>query len=120
MKYHNKKVAFNGEIYDSIREYQRMCELTLLENSGYISDLKRQVIFELIPTQREPDTVGKRGGVKKGKVIEKKCVYIADFTYIDNETGEYVVEDVKGIRTEAYKIKRKLMLYQHGIRITEV
>ena len=60
----------------------------------------------------------KKGGVKKGKVIEQKCSYIADFVYTEN--GEKVVEDTKGFRTKDYIIKRKLMLYIHGIRIQEV
>lgn len=73
----------------------------------------------MIPTQREPDTVGVRGGIKRGRCIEKACVYYADFVYIDKD-GNKVVEDAKGVRTEAYKIKKKLMLYRHGIKIVEV
>jgi hypothetical protein len=93
----------------------------MLQRAGQISDLKTQVPFELIPTQRDPDTVGKRGGIKPGKCIEKSCVYYADFVYIDKD-GKKVVEDAKSpaTRTEAYKIKKKLMLYRHGIRIQEV
>jgi len=73
----------------------------------------------LIPAQREPDVIGVKGGVKKGKVIEKECSYIADFVYND-EDGDLIVEDTKGIKTKDYIIKRKLMLYVHGIKITEV
>lgn len=93
----------------------------MLQRGGLISDLQTQVPFELIPTQREPDTVGKRGGIKQGKCIEKSCVYYADFVYKD-ANGNVVVEDAKSpaTRTEAYKIKRKLLLYFHGIRIKEV
>ena len=72
-----------------------------------IKELKRQVKFELIPSQRID-----------GKVVERACCYIADFVYIRN--GRFVVEDAKGVRTKEYRIKRKLMLYIHGIRITEV
>lgn len=91
----------------------------LLQKLGSIKDLKRQVKFELIPTQREPDTIGKRGGIHKGKVIENGVNYIADFVYTDCNSGETVVEDSKGLRTKDYIIKRKLMLFIHGIRILE-
>jgi hypothetical protein len=80
-----------------------------MEKAGLISDLQRQVKYVLIPSQKE----GK-------KTIERECSYRADFVYTDNETGETVVEDVKGMRTEVYKIKRKLMLWVHHIKIIEV
>lgn len=105
--------------FDSKKETQRFIELRYMEQAGLISDLKRQVKFVLIPAQREPDEIGKRGGVKKGKVIEKEVSYIADFTYTDKE-GRFVVEDVKGVKTHEYVIKRKMMLYFHKIRIQEV
>jgi hypothetical protein len=93
----------------------------LLQRAGEIRELQTQVPFELIPSQREPDTVGKRGGIKQGKCIEKSCVYYADFVYKD-ANGNVVVEDAKSpaTRTEAYRIKKKLMLWVHGIRIQEV
>ncbi len=119
-KYRNKKVVMNGIEFDSKKEAKRYAELSLLEKAGVISDLKMQVKFVLIPAQREPDTVGARGGIKKGKVIEKECAYIADFVYKDLTLNETVVEDTKGVRTKDYIIKRKLMLYVHGIRIKEV
>ena len=103
--------------FDSVKEYRRFCELSLLEKAGAITELQRQVEFELIPVQREPNTIGVRGGIKQGKVIEKKCSYIADFVYTEN--GEKVVEDTKGFKTKDYVIKRKLMLWVHGIRIKE-
>lgn len=118
-KYHSKKVTVGGETFDSSREYRRFCELKLLQRAGKISDLQRQVEFVLIPTQREPGEIGPRGGVKPGKVIEKECAYIADFVYV-NDKGETVVEDTKGFKTKDYIIKRKLMLYVHGIRIQEI
>lgn len=117
-KYHNRKITRDGMTFDSIKEYRRFCELSLLEKAGAITNLQRQVKFVLIPAQREPDTIGKRGGVKKGKVIEKECAYIADFVYEEN--GKTIVEDTKGFRTADYIIKRKLMLYIHGIKIKEI
>lgn len=116
-KYRNKKVIRNGITYDSQKEANRHAVLKLLERSGKIRDLQRQVKFVLIPAQYEPDTVGKRGGVKKGKLIERECSYVADFVYEEN--GKKVVEDTKGFRTADYKIKRKLMLFMHDIRIKE-
>ena len=111
-KYGNKKIVMDGEKFDSLKEAGRYQELKLLERTGKIERLERQVAFELIPTIKDD----------KGKVIEKKCSYIADFTYWkDTGTGKIlVVEDVKGKKTEVYKIKKKLMLHVHGIRIKEV
>ena len=117
-KYHSRKVVVNGDTFDSRKEYRRFCELSLLQRAGAITDLKRQVEFELIPAQREPDTVGVRGGVKKGKTIELAVKYVADFVYKEN--GKTVVEDTKGFKTKDYIIKRKLMLWVHGIRIKEI
>jgi len=117
-KYKNTKTIVDGIEFDSRKEAARYKELKLLEAAGEISNLERQVKFVLIPTQREPDFVGVRGGIKKGKVIEKECSYLADFVYIRD--GEVIVEDTKGIRTKDYIIKRKLMLYLLGIRIQEI
>lgn len=125
-KYNNHKATINGEEFDSQKEANRYFDLLLLQRAGKIHNLERQVRFELIPTQREPDIIGKRGGVHKGKLLEKGVDYVADFVYIDDETGEKVVEDVKGYRDPSsagyakFVIKRKLMLWIHGIRIREV
>lgn len=119
-KYSNKKVEVDGIVFDSKREAKRYQELLLLEKVGAILNLQRQVKYVLIPTQREPDTVGSRGGIHKGKVIEQECAYYADFVYFDREKQEMVVEDTKGMRTTDYIIKRKLMLFRHGIRIREI
>ena len=119
-KYYSKKVEVNGIVFDSKKEAKRYNELLLLEKAGVIHDLQRQVKFVLIPAQREADTVGKRGGIYKGKTIEKECAYIADFVYRYTTSNVKVVEDTKGFRTKDYIIKRKLMLWVHGIRISEV
>ena len=118
-KYYNRKVrTVDGFIHDSKREARRWNELLLLQHAGLIKDLKRQVKFVLIPAQHEESTIGKRGGIKKGKLIERECSYIADFTY--NENGNLIVEDVKGLRTKDYIIKRKLLLWVHNIKVKEV
>lgn len=106
-KYHAKKVTHNGITYDSKKECQRHSELLLLERAGVIQGLQRQVKYELIPSQRVD-----------GKVVERPVAYVADFVYQQN--GNTVVEDTKGVKTKDYIIKRKLMLWVHGIRIKEV
>lgn len=111
-KYQNTKLVINGKTFDSIKEATRFRELTLLRAKGYISDLKCQVPFILIPKQR--NALGKT----------EICVrYVADFVYMDIEMNCSVVEDVKSDVTRklpVYVIKRKLMLQVHGITIREV
>lgn len=106
-KYGNRKVIRDGIEFDSIKECQRYCELKLMQRAGVISDLQLQVPFELIPTQRID-----------GKVVERAVNYIADFVYWQD--GQTVVEDTKGYKTPEYIMKRKMMLFFHGIRIREV
>ena len=103
-----KKVTINGIQFDSKREARSYLDLSAMEMAGQIRDLQLQVKFELIPSQRID-----------GKVVERSCDYVADFTYYDKD-GWYVVEDTKGMKTKDYIIKRKLMLYIHKIRIREV
>ena len=127
-KYGARKVkAPNGEIFDSKKEFQRYGVLKLLERAGKISDLRRQVTFELIPTQREESTEVYKAGPQKGMpkpgaVIERACSYVADFVYCDSN-GNTIVEDTKGYKKGAaydlFAIKRKLMLQKFGIRIIE-
>lgn len=124
-KYRNKKMMCDGIMFDSKHEAQRYVYLSMMQRDGYISNLRCQVKYELIPAQyEETDAVyskgARKGQRKQGKMIEKSCVYIADFVYKDEETGRTVVEDAKGVKTKDYIIKRKLMLWLHGIRIAEV
>ena len=101
-KYGNRKIkAPEGQVFDSVKEFHRWGCLRLLERAGKIKDLKRQVKYELIPKQNG----------------ERACTYVADFVYY--EDGKLVVEDSKGHKTEAYKIKKKLMLWVHNIKIKE-
>lgn len=103
-KYHAEKSGG----YASRKEHRRANELRLMQRAGLISNLREQVSYELIPAQRGAD----------GKVIERACAYVADFVYTDQQ-GNTIVEDTKGMRTDVYRIKRKLMLHVHGIQITE-
>lgn len=108
-KYGAKKVhTEDGETYDSKHEYERGLKLKEMESAAKISNLKRQVKFELIPAQKD----------LYGKSIERACNYIADYVYND-EDGALIVEDCKGFHTPDYVIKRKLMLYVYGIRVIE-
>ena len=102
-KYNNTKIRVDGRLFDSKAEAARWQELSLLERAGEITELERQVEYELIPKQ-------------KG---ERAVKYIADFRYVDHE-GKTVVEDTKGVKTPVWIIKRKLMLRVHGIRVREV
>ena len=107
-KYGARKVTVDGIRFDSLKEARVYRDLKLLERAGEICDLQLQVPFELIPTQKD----------EKGKVIERKVVYKADFTY--RACGDLVVMDAKGVRTKEYIIKRKLMLQKYNIRVQEV
>lgn len=98
-KYGNERVTTEDGTFDSLGEHRRWEELRLRERAGEIANLKRQVAFALIV-----------GDVKV-------ATYIADFTY--DEGGVPITEDFKGVRTEGYKIKAKLMLACHGIAIRE-
>lgn len=122
-KYGNRKASVDGIIFDSVHEAERYLVLKDRMKRGEISLLKLQVPFELVPAQREEGKEyvrGPRRGQKRpGKVIEHSVTYKADFTYWDKD-GNFVVEDAKGVRTKEYIIKRKLMLFVHGIKIREV
>jgi hypothetical protein len=120
-KYHSKKTTINGIEFDSRKESRRYQDLLLLERAGAIQNLQRQVKFVLIPAQYETiERYGKNGQkLKDGqRILERECSYIADFVYREN--GKMVVEDTKGVKTKDYIIKRKLMLYVHGIKVKEV
>lgn len=106
-KYHSTKQIIDGHVFASKKEAARYEELKLLERAGIISGLELQKRFELIPSQRID-----------GKVVERPCYYVCDFAYC--EGGKQVIEDAKGMKTEVYKIKKKLMLYKYGIIIREV
>lgn len=114
-KYHSKKVEAPEGTFDSKKEYRRFIELSNMQKEGFISELKRQVSFELIPIQnlKEPRTSKKRQ-----QKVEMPVRYIADFVY--KMDGKFIVEDTKGMKTPEYIIKRKLMLFILGIQVKEV
>ena len=108
-KYNNRKVRFLGETFDSMLECERYMYLKALEQQKVISNLQRQVKYVLLSSQKDS---------KQQKTIECGIPSLSDFVY--KKGSQTIVEDVKGMKTDVYKIKRKLMLYFHGIRIKEV
>ncbi len=114
-KYNNKKTG----VYDSKAEARRGAELELLLHLGEIIALKRQVVFILVPDQFETLPPKTPRSKPKQVLVERKSYYVADFTYFTT-AGEYIVEDVKGVKTALYVLKRKLMLHIHSIRVREV
>ena len=115
-KYHASKVETEEGIFDSKKELKRWQQLKAMEAEGVISDLKRQFPFELIP--RQPLLHQKKDSGKRAVNYEHAVKYVADFVY--RQDGEIIVEDTKGYKTPDYLIKRKLMLWIHGIQIKEV
>lgn len=107
-KYKNKKVIYNGIKFDSIKEKNRYMQLLYLEKAGLIKDIKLQYEFELQPAFT----------LNKKKI--RKITYIADFYYYDNNLNDYVVEDAKGIRTDVYKLKKKMFEYKYQKEIIEI
>lgn len=102
-KYHNRKVTVDGITFDSVKEASRYQELKLLERAGEITALVRQVKIELIPKTK----------------LYRACYYIPDFTYFDKRVQKTIYEDVKGMKTKEYLLKRKLLYWRHGIEILE-
>ena len=99
-KYHARKTEVDGIVFDSKREAARYSELKLLQAAGEIRDLELQPEYELAVA---------------GRVVGK---YIADFRYMDG--GRVVVEDAKGVRTDVYRLKKKMVEAIYGIKILEV
>lgn len=109
MKYKNKKTIVDDIQFDSKLEAKRYNELKLLEKLGKIKELKLQPSFELIPSFK-----------KNGKTF-RKAIYKADFSYIDTETGETIIEDTKGYVTDLYKLKKKIFEYKfQNLTIREI
>lgn len=107
-KYGAKKTELDGILFDSKRESQRYGELILLERAGKIRGLQRQVQFELAPKV-------KINGEKRQRPALR---YTADFEYY--EAGYRVVEDVKGVITQPFRIRQHLMKTVHGIDVRVV
>lgn len=100
-KYNAKKIKIDGHTFDSKKEAQRYCELKLFLKAGEIRNLELQPRFLL-----------QEGFIDKNEIKHKKIEYVADFLYID-KAGRNVVEDVKGVLTDVYKIKKKMFLKKY-------
>lgn len=101
-KYRAKKVEVDGIIFDSKKEANRYSELKWLEIGGVIENLRLQVPFVLIDKSEH------------GRAIK----YIADFVYTEGDRE--IVEDVKGFKTDVYKIKKRLLAERYGIEVREI
>lgn len=104
-KYHAQKTTVDGITFDSRKEADRYLVLKGMEEDGAIRDLRRQVRYELIPAF---DVDGRH---------YRPVFYVADFVYV--EDGKEVVEDVKGMRTDVYRLKSKLFARRYGKAIKE-
>lgn len=105
-KYGAVKVTVDGITFDSRAEEKRYGQLKILQDAGEIVGLTCHPRFELIP-----------GAVIDGK-MERGISYTADFAYIEH--GKFVVEDVKGVATRDYELRKKMMLLLRGIRVREI
>ena len=118
-KYRNKRVEYEGIVFDSLKEKRRYYQLQLLEKDGIISDLRLQVPFELIPAIYEDEVVQLKTKTKiKKKLVQRSTTYVADFVYLQD--GKMIVEDTKGFRTKEYELKKKMMRAFLGIEIKEI
>lgn len=104
VKYNNKKINYDGYVFDSTIEYKRYIYLKDKENNGYITDLSVHPKYILL----------------EGKEGIRNITYTADFKYTNTTTDIEVVEDVKGIKTDVYKLKKKMMKLLKNIDIKEV
>ena len=104
-KYGNKKTEAGGFMFDSKAEAKRWAELSLMMKAGAISYLMLQPVYKLVSSV-------KFEGDKRAKPALR---YQADFAYVEN--GEPVIEDVKGVETDVFRIKRHLMKWRYGIDV---
>ena len=102
-KYRARPVTINGEFFASVKEASRWQELLLLQQAGKISGLRRQVVFRLHAL----------GG-------QEVTSYRADAVYTEELSGEYIVEDAKGVKTDMYSLKKKWLLAEYDLAIKEV
>lgn len=108
-KYGNKRVTIGEREFASMREADRYAVLVMQQAAGLIADLQCQVRFVLAPAVD-------LGGKRKKPALR----YFADFVYVIVATGERVVEDAKGMSTPEYRIKKHLMMSEHGLLVQEV
>ena len=118
-KYGNKKVEYQGQLFDSKREMQRFVVLKEAEEKGLISDLRTQVTFELIPaiTEEYVEHLKTKDKIKT-RVLQRAVTYKADFVYVKD--GEEIIEDVKiskALIPKEFALKEKIFFWKYGKRI---
>lgn len=121
-KYNNKKVVYQGISFDSKKEMERYIYLLDAQKKGVITDLQRQVKFELIPAVREEYIEHLKTKDKvKTRTLQLAITYTCDFSY--KKDGELVIEDVKAspkMLPKEYILKKKLLFAIHRISIKEI
>ena len=108
-KYHNRKIKG----FDSAKEWRRNQELEIMQRAGEISELNRQVSFTLMPSYTISDET-----TRQGFRTVREIRYIADFTY-RLKNGKKIIEDVKGMQTDVFKLKRKLLERKIALGVIE-
>jgi len=107
-KYKNKKVMCDGFEFDSKKEKNYYLKLKAMEEMGLIKDLELQKEFIL------------QDKFKLNNKTRRKITYKADFCYISTEDDKLHVVDIKGFKTEVYKLKKKLFEYKYQIELEEL
>ncbi|MGF0095027.1 DUF1064 domain-containing protein [Peptoniphilus sp. SGI.035] len=105
-KYNSIKTIVDGIKFDSKKEARRYKELKVLERAGTIKELELQPRFLL------------QDKFKLEGTTHRKIEYVADFKYWDKEKETWIVEDVKGVKTDVYKLKKKIFLKKYGREYT--
>ncbi|MCL1944877.1 MAG: DUF1064 domain-containing protein [Firmicutes bacterium] len=110
-KYGNQRTTIDNIIFDSKKEAERYLQLKLMQKGGVIRNLELQKRIEILP---------KLEAIKQGEKAKRAVCYVADFVYEVVATGQVVIEDAKGVRTDVYKLKKRLLRQLHGKIIVEV
>lgn len=122
-KFHNRPVDNAEGHFDSLNEYRRWLFLKDAERRGLIRDLRKQVVFELLP--RQTKTIVRHLKTKdkeEERVVAQAITYTADFVYLKPAGTDFfpVVEDYKGYPNDRWPMKKAMMYYFHGIEVREV
>lgn len=107
-KYGSRRIETDDGSFDSAGEHTRYCTLMLLQRTGQIKDLKRQVRFALIVNGEHISIENKIG-------VRRRLYYEADFTYIEDD--KLVIEDFKGFDTSVSRLKRAIVEAMHSTRV---
>ncbi len=106
-KYNAQPTTVDNIRFDSKKEAARYSVLQMMDKAGEIHSLTLQPVFPILVTSKAGASV-------------KVGTYRGDFQYCEKGSARPIVEDVKGVRTPVYKLKKKLVEAQYGIEIREV